>query len=384
MILAAMLHANSETVEESEPETFALFREALLCLRRRSAGPLDDDTALLSMARHVLGQRREDGRASYQIALGICSACGTAQQRAGGELIAVGADIVAMAHCDGQHLGHIPARAANENALPIQRRTDAEHLRRDIPSRAANENARPGHARTDGDNPAVASDPARTVQPCSADQPETRPLGTDAPAPAQRRSDAPDELLRAEHAHVGAPTSNTHAGAVDAELSVAVPQTGTPTHTRATQTIPPALRRAVLTRDQHCCRVPGCRNATFLDLHHIELRSEGGRNVLGNILTLCGAHHRSVHQGSLLIEKDATGGVRFRHADGNAYGHVPEPQTLEIQAKLFSVLRGLGFREGEVRAVLTALRQDNALRDASIEHLLREALRRIRPASSRS
>jgi hypothetical protein len=36
-----------------------------------------------------------------------------------------------------------------------------------------------------------------------------------------------------------------------------------------------------------------------------------------------------------------------------------------------------------VRAVLTALRQDETLRDASIQHLLREALRRIRPTCAR-
>jgi hypothetical protein len=36
------------------------------------------------------------------------------------------------------------------------------------------------------------------------------------------------------------------------------------------------LRRAALLRDQHRCQVPGCNNVTWLDIHHIELRSEGG------------------------------------------------------------------------------------------------------------
>jgi hypothetical protein len=127
--------------------------------------------------------------------------------------------------------------------------------------------------------------------------------------------------------------------------------------------------------------VPGCRNAAFLDLHHIELRSEGGRNVAGNIITVCGAHHRAAHHGSLLIERDATGKVRFQHGDGTSYGHAPEPHALDAQAKTFSALRGMGFKEAEVRAVLAKLRQDDDLRGASVPSLLREALRRIRPPS---
>jgi len=235
------------------------------------------------MARHILGGPTDDGRASYQIALNVCPACGVGQQQASGELVTVSADVVAMAQCDAQHLGQLPSHAANEN-------DDA--------------------------------------------QMDTHP-------DAQARP----------HAHVG---------------------------TRAAQTIPPALRRNVLRRDQQRCRVPGCRNATFIDLHHIELRSESGRNDLANLVTVCGAHHRAAHRGNLIIQGDAHVGLRFRHGDGTEYGHPPQPETLDAQAKLFSALRGLGFREREVRAVLENLRQDERLRDASIQCLLREGLRRIR------
>jgi hypothetical protein len=153
---------------------------------------------------------------------------------------------------------------------------------------------------------------------------------------------------------------------------------------RAMQTILPALRRAVLLRDQHCCRVPGCKNSAYLDLHHLELRSEGGRNVIWNILTICGAHHRATHQGTLIIEKDASGRVRFYHGDGTPYGQALEPQALDAQTKLFSALRNMGFKESEVRAVLAELRRDDSLRGASIQDLLRKALRRIRPPRPRT
>jgi hypothetical protein len=101
---------------EVAPETFALFREALLRLRRAAGGSLDDDAALLSMARQVLGGPGDDGRSSYQVSLTVCAACGSAGQAAGGELVPVGAAIVAMAECDAQQLGQRLPRAANENA----------------------------------------------------------------------------------------------------------------------------------------------------------------------------------------------------------------------------------------------------------------------------
>ena len=100
-------------------------------------------------------------------------------------------------------------------------------------------------------------------------------------------------------------------------------------------------------------------------------------------MTVCGAHHRAAHRGNLLVERDAHVGVRFRHGDGTEYGQALQPQALDVSAKLFSALRGLGFREREVRAVLAELRQDNDLRNASVSHLLRESLRRIRLPSVR-
>jgi hypothetical protein len=104
---------------EVAPETFALFREALGCLRCRGGDARDigdDDSLLLSMARHVLAGPADDGRSSHRIALAVCPACGVGQQRASGELVPVGAEVIAMAYCDGQQLGDIAPRAAKQNA----------------------------------------------------------------------------------------------------------------------------------------------------------------------------------------------------------------------------------------------------------------------------
>ena len=110
-------------------------------------------------------------RASYQIALSVCPECGRGYQHANGELIPVSAEVVAMAECDGQHLGVIAP-------------------------------------------PFASADSAKD-----------------------------------ESAHVGV---------------------------RAKQTVSPATRRSVRRRDHEQCVVPGCRNAQFLDVHHVALRSEGG------------------------------------------------------------------------------------------------------------
>ena len=257
---------------EVAPETLALFREAMNKLAR-SGTPLDDDSALMLMARHVLGGPGDEGRASYQIALSVCSECGRGRQQASGELVPVGAEVVAMADCDGQHLGPTASPVANDGA---------------------------------------------------------------------------------------------HAGA------------------RAKQTIPPATRRAVLRRDHRRCVVPGCRNARFLDLHHVEPRSEGGANEADNLITVCGMHHRAAHRGELVVAGSVSTGVRFRHADGTDYGRAPEPRVAEIQAKAFSALRGLGFREGEVRRALTdSCKRDDAL-EAGVERLVRDALAKLTAPHARA
>jgi hypothetical protein len=160
---------------------------------------------------------------------------------------------------------------------------------------------------------------------------------------------------------------------------------------RASQTIPPRLRRSVLLRDHRRCRVPGCRNSRFLDVHHIQPRSQGGQNEAHNLLTLCGAHHRAIHRGDLGLELTGAD-IRFRHANGHQYGDVSKPPagasssapllpgTLQLYEKVHSALRHLGFRELEVRAVLDEVRRtasDSAPIDTTAEQLLREALVRL-------
>ena len=170
---------------EVSADTYATYREAIAHLQREAGGGLDEEAALLTMARDVLGGPKDEGRASYQISMNVCRACGRATQQGRGEAVAVEPEVVQMAECDAQRL---PSKAT--------------HV---------------GHE------------------------------GSQAPP---------------EKAH-------------------------------ATQDIPPATRRAVMRRDGGQCVVPGCRNATFLDLHHLKPRSEGGNHDPDRLVCICAAHHKA-------------------------------------------------------------------------------------------
>jgi hypothetical protein len=87
---------------------------------------------------------------------------------------------------------------------------------------------------------------------------------------------------------------------------------------RKTRSIPPAIRRALNTRDGGC-RFPGCTHQRYLDAHHIEHWAEGGETKLSNLLTLCRLHHRLVHEGQIRIETLPTGAWRFLHPDGRHF-----------------------------------------------------------------
>ena len=61
---------------------------------------------------------------------------------------------------------------------------------------------------------------------------------------------------------------------------------------RRTRSIPPAVRRALLSRD-HGCRFPGCPATHRLHGHHVQHWANGGETSLDNLVLLCPTHHRA-------------------------------------------------------------------------------------------
>lgn len=103
--------------------------------------------------------------------------------------------------------------------------------------------------------------------------------------------------------------------ACDASVStVRVDGGGTPLDVgRATRTIPPAIRTALVVRDRHC-RFPGCnRPPCWTDAHHLQDWIQGGHTRLDNLALLCRRHHRSVHEG----------GWKLRRRDGELVAEPP-------------------------------------------------------------
>jgi len=261
---------------EVNAETLAAFRDALRHVAERTGQHLDDDAALLLIAREVLAppasavrepdsdapleRTRTAGAARYQISVIECPRCKRGFMPAGADLLEIDPASLAAAHCDAELI------------------------------------------------------------------PET---------------------------HVGP--------------DVQPPPT--------TQSIPRAVRRHVLSRDHHTCRIPGCRNSRGIEVHHI-VRAEGGSNRPENLISICGIHHPAIHSGQLHASGTADA-LDVRHADGTAYGASVCAPRSDISEKVFRGLRWLGYKERDARdALQAALRESLASGNTGLDDttLLRRAL----------
>jgi hypothetical protein len=95
---------------------------------------------------------------------------------------------------------------------------------------------------------------------------------------------------------------------------------------RKRRSVPPALRRALKSRDR-VCRFPGCTQRRFLHAHHIDHWAQGGRTDLSNLIHVCFHHHRLLHEGGYSIERGAGGALRFRRPDGKVISTAPPRPT---------------------------------------------------------
>ena len=84
---------------------------------------------------------------------------------------------------------------------------------------------------------------------------------------------------------------------------------------RRTRAIPPALRRALRSRDHGGCRFPGCTHTRHLHAHHITHWAHGGATDIDNLVQLCSLHHRLVHEGGYRVSR-TNGRIRFESPTG--------------------------------------------------------------------
>lgn len=164
-----------------------------------------------------------------------------------------------------------------------------------------------------------------------------------------------------EQSHVGQTTSGSRSGRPERKTE------------RATQTIPPAVRRLVMRRDGGRCKVPGCKSSVWLEVHHLWLREDGGDHDPSRLSVLCGAHHDLIHRGHLLVEGASIKDIVFRHADGTVYGKTPDTEKIAVYELAFGGLRKMGFKQTETKRFLARVRSQLGA-GASLEEVVRLAL----------
>jgi HNH endonuclease len=84
---------------------------------------------------------------------------------------------------------------------------------------------------------------------------------------------------------------------------------------RKTRSIPLSLKRALRARDGGC-RFPGCDRTRFTEGHHVKHWADGGETKLSNLVSLCGFHHKLVHEGGFGVTVTDDGLFTFTRPDG--------------------------------------------------------------------
>ena len=87
---------------------------------------------------------------------------------------------------------------------------------------------------------------------------------------------------------------------------------------RVSRQIPAWLRRALDHRDEGC-RFPSCARTRWTHAHHIHHWAHGGPTNLDNLITLCGWHHRLVHNQGWEITGNPNGNVVFLNRWGTPH-----------------------------------------------------------------
>jgi hypothetical protein len=116
----------------------------------------------------------------------------------------------------------------------------------------------------------------------------------------------------------------------DGDVEVAWEKDGTPVNLgRTKHIVPRRIRRLIEHRDRGC-RVPGCDQHYWLQIHHMRHWEDGGPTDTWNLICLCSTHHRLHHKGLLGItgNADVDGGVTFTNRHGRPVGATaPRPPT---------------------------------------------------------
>ncbi len=88
---------------------------------------------------------------------------------------------------------------------------------------------------------------------------------------------------------------------------------------------PTPVQRMEIDRRDKGCRFPGCTYTEFTNVHHIQHWADGGLTNLDNLVTLCGRHHRAVHELGWTVSGDADSVLTVTSPHGRSMQSVPSP-----------------------------------------------------------
>jgi len=86
---------------------------------------------------------------------------------------------------------------------------------------------------------------------------------------------------------------------------------------RQGRAVPGWLSRLLRHRDRGC-RFPGCERTSWLKAHHLWHWAQGGPTDLENLVLLCHAHHRLLHEGGWRTSGHPGRALRFHRPGGSA------------------------------------------------------------------
>jgi hypothetical protein len=94
--------------------------------------------------------------------------------------------------------------------------------------------------------------------------------------------------------------------------------------------VPEPIHRILRHRDGHC-RFPGCERKRWLNAHHLVHWAHGGATDLDNLVLLCHAHHRLIHEGGWRTSGHPSNDLRFHDPGGRPLRMRPVRETVWAQ-----------------------------------------------------
>jgi hypothetical protein len=153
-------------------------------------------------------------------------------------------------------------------------------------------------------------------------------LATGEPEPATVVVHAGAEALAGTEAETGPWLAETEGGhrlpsdairrlACDGRIEWVLEREGRPVGMgRRGRSVSGSLLRVLRYRDGGACRFPGCERKRWLHAHHLVHWADGGGTNLDNLVLLCHAHHRLIHEGGWRTSGHPARELRFHDPTG--------------------------------------------------------------------